>query len=544
MHPIASPALLLAVSTTSQILNALTDNTFAGLYRLQPFDWAILVPYFAVLALLSVYGCHRYELIRTYYKHRARIPTEPPTKFEYLPRITVQLPIYNERYVVGRLIEGTIKIDYPRELLQIQVLDDSTDDTHPFAERLVAEYRAAGFPIEYHHRENRQGYKAGALQEGLKTASGELVAIFDADFLPPRDFLMRTVHYFAAPEVGVVQTRWSYLNRHYNLLTEVEAMLLDGHFVLEHGARSGRGLYFNFNGTAGILRAKMIEDAGGWQHDTLTEDSDLSYRAQLKGWKFVYVPSIECPSELPIDTYGFQVQQSRWAKGLTQVAMKLLPSILRSGISRRAKVEAIMHLTPNISYPLMIVITALIWPVTIVRFYMGWMQMVMIDLPLIVAAFWSLTAFYIVAEKEVNPKEWKRSIFLMPALMAAGVALTLVNAKAVLEALFGVQTAFARTPKYALGEAKAKLRNLKYRRRSGWLPYAELAVGTYFILMIGYAIDTWNYLAIPFLLLFVAGYYWAGITTLWQEYQGRLQWIRQRRLEALASAAQLPGNIS
>lgn len=538
MHLIPSPALLLAASTTSQILNALTDNTFAGLYRLQPFDWAILIPYFGVLVILSVYGCHRYEMIRTYYKHRKRIPTDAPVKFGQLPRVTVQLPLYNERYVVERLIQETVKLDYPLELLQIQVLDDSTDDTHAFTERLVAEYQAAGYPIEYRHRTNRHGFKAGALQEGLETATGEFVAIFDADFVPPRDFLMRTVHYFTDPSVGVVQTRWGYLNRHYSLLTEVEAMLLDGHFVLEHGARFGRGLYFNFNGTAGILRVKMIADAGGWQHDTLTEDSDLSYRAQLKGWRFVYVPSIECPSELPVDTYGFQVQQSRWAKGLTQVAIKLLPSILRAKIPWRAKTEAVMHLTPNISYPLMIIVTALIWPVTIVRFYMGWMQMVMIDLPLIIAAFWSLTAFYIVAQKELNPSEWKRSILLMPALMAAGVALTLVNAKAVLEAMVGYQTSFARTPKYAIGQGKAKLQNVKYRRRSGWLPYAELALGSYFVLMIGYAIDTYNYFAIPFLLLFVSGYYWAGITTLWQEYKDRLQWIRQRRLEALASAQQ------
>jgi len=530
-------ALLLASSTTSQILNALTDNTFADLYRLQPFDWAVLIPYFAVLVLLSVYGCHRYEMIRTYYKHRKRAPAVPAMSRDELPRVTVQLPLYNERYVVERLIEETVKLDYPRELLQIQVLDDSTDDTHTFTEQLVDEYRAAGYPIEYHHRANRHGFKAGALQEGLKTATGELVAIFDADFVPPRDFLMRTVPQFVDPQVGVVQTRWTYLNRHYNLLTEVQAMLLDGHFVLEHGARSGRGLFFNFNGTAGIMRTKMIEDAGGWQHDTLTEDSDLSYRAQLKGWKFVYLPEVECPSELPLDTYSFQVQQSRWAKGLTQVAMKLLPSILRARISWRHKFEALMHLTPNISYPLMIVITLLIWPVTIVRFYMGWMQMVMIDLPLIIAAFWSLTAFYIVAQRELNPKEWKRSILFMPALMAAGVALTLVNAKAVMEVLFGVKTAFARTPKYAIGERKTKLQNVKYRRRSGWLPYAELAVGTYFVLMIGYAIDTWNYLAIPFLLLFVSGYYWAGFSTLHQEYQGKLEWLKQRRLEALREQA-------
>jgi cellulose synthase/poly-beta-1,6-N-acetylglucosamine synthase-like glycosyltransferase len=527
------PAVLLAATS---IFDSFTDNTFAGLYKLQPFDWAILIPYFATLVLLSIYGCHRYVMIRGYYKHRKKMPTEPPQKFEQLPRVTVQLPIYNERYVVERLIEETTKIDYPRELLQIQVLDDSTDDTHSFTERLVAEYQAAGVPIVYHHRTNRHGYKAGALQEGLQTATGEFIAIFDADFVPPRDFLMRTVHFFADPKIGVVQTRWSYLNRHYNLLTEVEAMLLDGHFVLEHGARSGGGMFFNFNGTAGILRAKMIEDAGGWQHDTLTEDSDLSYRAQLRGWKFVYVPTIDCPSELPVDTYGFQVQQSRWAKGLTQTAIKLLPSIMRAKIPLRHKVEAFLHLTPNISYPLMIIITILMWPVTIVRFYMGWMQMVTLDLPLIIATFWSLSTFYIVAQREVNRKAWKRSILLLPFLMAAGVALTVVNAKAVIEALLGIKTGFARTPKYAVGERKTKLKLVKYRRRSGWLPWVELAIGTYFVFMIEYSIETWNFFAIPFLLLFVGGYYWAGFTTLFQEYQGRIRWMRQRRLEAKAEA--------
>ena len=228
-----------------------------------------------------------------------------------------------------------MQLEYPRELLQIQVLDDSTDETHPFTQRLCNEYAAAGFPVEYHHRTNRHGYKAGALQEGLATATGELIAIFDADFIPPTDFLKRTVHFFTDAEVGVVQTRWTYLNREFNILTQVEAMLLDAHFVLEHGARCGSGLFFNFNGTAGVLRRAMIDDAGGWQHETLTEDSDLSYRAQLKGWRFVYLKDVECPSELPVETYGFQVQQARWAKGLTQVCKKLLPRILKADLLSR-----------------------------------------------------------------------------------------------------------------------------------------------------------------------------------------------------------------
>ena len=532
------PAFLLASgapSTLSKIQDALFNNPFAGIHRMEPFDWAILGPYFAVLIILSCYGLHRYEMIRGYLKHRKDLPDHPPQLFAELPRVTIQLPIFNERYVIERLLEETSKIDYPHDLLQVQVLDDSTDDTHPFTERLVNEYRASGFPIEYIHRTNRQGYKAGALQNGLNSATGEIVAIFDADFVPPVDFLQRTVHYFADPKVGMVQTRWSYLNRHYNVLTEVQAMLLDGHFVLEHVARSGGGLFFNFNGTAGILRRSMIEDAGGWQHDTLTEDSDLSYRAQLKGWKFVYCPSIECPSELPVETYGFQVQQSRWAKGLTQVAIKLLRTILRSDLPWRVKVEAFFHLTPNISYPLMIVVSALLLPAMIVRFYMGWFQMLVIDLPLIAASFWSISAFYVIAHRALFPKTWKRAFLFLPALMAAGVALTIINTRAVIEALVGYQTGFARTPKYAIGGAqKVRIENIQYRRRSGWLPYAELAVGSYFLAMILYAIESLNYLAIPFLLLFVGGYFWAGCTTLWEEYQGKLQWQRQRELAEVA----------
>ena len=524
-------ALLVARSATDRIMRGLFDDTFAGIHQLGWFDWAMLIPYFTVLAILSVYGLHRYDIIRTYFKHRKQATGEPPKRFDKLPPVTIQLPLYNERYVVERLVEEVVKIEYPKELLQIQVLDDSTDDTAPFAEALVERYRALGYPIEYHHRMNRHGFKAGALQEGLKTAIGEFVAVFDADFCPPADFLQRTIHFFADPRVGVVQTRWSYLNRDYNFLTEVEAMLLDGHFILEHGARSRAGYFFNFNGTAGILRTRAIEDAGGWQHDTLTEDSDLSYRAQLKGWRFVYLPGLDCPSELPVEMHGFQIQQSRWAKGLTQVAMKLLPRILRADIPKRVKVEAFLHLTPNISYPLMIVVSALMLPVMIVRFYMGVWQMVFLDLPLIAASFWSISLFYVVAQRELYPKNWKRSILMLPMLIAVGVGLTIINTRAVLEALGGVQTAFARTPKFAIGGRIMNLENKKYRRRSGWLPYAEIAVGCYFIAMIVFAIQTFNYFAIPFLLLFVLGYWWAGFGTLYQEYQGKLRWLRQRRLE-------------
>ena len=518
-------------SLSSRFSNGFYNDAFAGIYHLSPFDWALLIPYFVILIILSIYGVHRYETVRRYMKYGRNLPSVAPLQFDHLPKVTIQLPIYNERFVVERLLQEVTKIEYPPDLLQIQVLDDSTDETHPYMERLCNQYRAAGFPIEYRHRTNRHGFKAGALQEGLETATGTLIAIFDADFVPPPDFLTRTIHFFTDPSVGMVQTRWSYLNKEYSILTQVEAMLLDGHFVLEHGARCGSGLFFNFNGTAGVLRREMIESSGGWQHETLTEDSDLSYRAQLAGWRFVYVPSVDCPSELPVETYGFQVQQARWAKGLTQVAKKLLPRILKADLPLRIKVEAFMHLTPNISYPLMLVVSMLMLPVMIVRFYMGIYQMVLLDLPLIIASFWSISAFYLYAQRELYPKTWWKSIVFLPMLMAAGIALTVSNSKGVIEALLGIQSSFARTAKYALGSSKHRIQHATYRRRSGWLPYAELAIGSYFVYMVDFAIQTYNFFAVPFLVLFVCGYFWAGFSTLYEDYRGKLQWLRSRKLE-------------
>jgi cellulose synthase/poly-beta-1,6-N-acetylglucosamine synthase-like glycosyltransferase len=512
------------------------DDTFAGIHRLGWFDWALLVPYFGVLAILSIYGLHRFDTIYTYFKHRKKAAKGPDALFESLPPVTIQLPLFNERYVLERLIDETVQMDYPRELLQIQVLDDSTDDTAQFAEALCERYRNLGHDIQYLHRTNREGYKAGALQEGLKSATGEFVAVFDADFLPPTDFLSRTIHHFTDPKVGVVQTRWTYLNADFNVLTEVQKILLDGHFVLEHGARSRAGYFFNFNGTAGIIRKSMIDDAGGWQHDTLTEDSDLSYRAQVKGWKFVYVPGVECPSELPVDMYGFQVQQFRWAKGLTQCAKKLLPTLWKADIPLRTKIEAFLHLTPNISYPLMIIVSALMLPVMIVRFYMGIWEMVLLDLPLIVASFWSLSAFYLLAQRELQPKNWLRTIFFIPALLCVGVGLTLNNTRAVIEALRGVVSGFVRTPKYAIeGTQEKRMTVKKYKRRSGMLPYFELACGAYFLYICAFAISTSNYMTLPFLLMFVGGYFWAGFATLWQEYKDRQRHNLAQRAELEAS---------
>src|ERR1700722_9958412 len=353
---------------------------------------------------------HRYILVYLYYKHKKNRTTDPAACFDDLPRVTVQLPIFNEQYVVERLLESICKLKYPREKLDIQVLDDSTDETVDVARNLVERYAALGNPISYHHRANREGFKAGALAEGLNTAKGEFVAIFDADFTPPEDFLMRTVHHFTDPKIGMVQTRWTHINRNYSLLTQVEAILLDGHFVLEHSARARSGVFFNFNGTAGMWRRVAIDEAGGWEHDTLTEDTDLSYRAQLKGWKFVYLQDVECPAELPVEMTAFKTQQARWAKGLIQVSKKILPQVFASNASRHQKVEACYPLTANLSYPLMILLSVLLLPAMIIRFYQGWFQMLYIDLPLFMASTFSISSFYLVSQKELFPKSWPRSL--------------------------------------------------------------------------------------------------------------------------------------
>jgi len=492
------------------------DKTFQGLYQVNAFDLALLIPYFIVLIILAAYGGHRYWLVYLYYKHKKNKTTEPAALFQDLPRVTVQLPIFNEQYVVERLLDAVCRLDYPQDKLDIQLLDDSTDETIEVARQLVDRYAALGHPVTYHHRDNRHGFKAGALAEGLKTSKGEFVAIFDADFVPPPDFLLKCIHHFTDPKVGMVQTRWTHINRNYSLLTEVEAILLDGHFVLEHSGRARSGVFFNFNGTAGIWRRKAIDEAGGWEHDTLTEDTDLSYRAQLKGWKFLYLQDVECPAELPVEMTAFKTQQARWAKGLIQVSKKILPKVLSSDASRHVKVEAWYHLTANLSYPLMIVLSVLLLPAMIIRFYQGWFQMLYIDLPLFMASTFSISSFYLVSQKELFPKSWLRSLLYLPLLMALGIGLTITNTRAVLEALVGKQTAFARTPKYRVESKKDRVGATKYRKRLGWVPWIEIAIGCYFALAVYYAIDNENYFTVPFLLLFVIGYWCTGLMSLLQ----------------------------
>jgi cellulose synthase/poly-beta-1,6-N-acetylglucosamine synthase-like glycosyltransferase len=406
------------------------------------------------------------------------------------------------------------------------VLDDSTDETTVVAREIVDRY-ARGFagmepqPIVYLHRSNRHGYKAGALDKGLDVARGEFVAIFDADFVPPRQWVMQVIHHFAEPGIGMVQTRWTHLNRNYSFLTQVEAILLDGHFVLEHGGRSRAGVFFNFNGTAGMWRRETIATAGGWQHDTLTEDTDLSYRAQLAGWHFKYLQDVECPAELPIEMTAFKTQQARWAKGLIQTGKKILPRVLESDAPWHTKLEAWYHLTANISYPLMIVLSVLLMPAMIIRSWQGYIQMLLIDFPLFIASTMSVSTFYMVSQKELYPKRWYKSIIYVPFVMAlGGVGLTITNTKAVLEALLGVKSAFARTPKYSVKKKGEKSQAKVYRKRLGIVPWIELAIGCYFAWTVYYAVSTENFFTVPFLLLFVFGYWYTGLLSL---LQGRFE---------------------
>jgi cellulose synthase/poly-beta-1,6-N-acetylglucosamine synthase-like glycosyltransferase len=504
----------------------ITDRTFAGVYHANGFDLAMMIPYFIMLFILATYGLHRYWLVYNYFAYSKNVPGPQPPVTTW-PRVTIQLPIFNERYVIERLVEAISRFDYPRELLDVQVLDDSTDETREVARNCVERHAAQGLPIFYIHRTNREGYKAGALENGLLTARGEFVTIFDADFLPGADFLRRTIPYFMNPngggQIGMVQTRWTYLNSDYSLLTNVETILLDGHFVVEHGARSRRGTFFNFNGTAGVWRRAAIDEAGGWEHDTLTEDTDLSYRAQLKGWKFLYLPHIECASELPVDMNGFKAQQARWAKGLMQTAKKILPQVFKSDAPFHVKAEAFFHLTANISYPLMVLLSTMLLPAMIVRFYQGWFQMLVIDLPLFLASTLSISSFYLVSQRELRPKTWWRTFLYMPFVMATGIGISVRNAQAVMEAIAGKKSEFARTPKFNIEGKQGTFAKKSYKNKAGWMPYAEVLLGLYFALTVLYAITNENYATVPFLLLFVWGYLYTGCMSLGQTYFAHLR---------------------
>jgi cellulose synthase/poly-beta-1,6-N-acetylglucosamine synthase-like glycosyltransferase len=501
--------------------------------------YAAVVTYVVILCVVALYGFHRYVLLYLYLKHKKDI-YQPLGNFSELPRITVQLPMFNEDTVAERIIKATCLIDYPRDRMEIQVLDDSTDHSADIARRCCEDWAAKGYPIHYIHRDNREGYKAGALAAGLKTATGKFVAIFDADFIPPTDILKNVVHYFTDKQVGCVQVRWDHLNRDASILTRSQAIFLDGHFVIEHTARNRSGRFMHFNGTAGVWRRSCIEDGGGWQHDTLTEDLDLSYRCQLKGWQFVYLPQFCAPAELPPEMIGFKQQAHRWTKGSFQTAIKLLPRILRSKeLPGRIKTEAFFHLTNTLVYPLMVLLTVLMYP-TFFQFFTPfkvhtWGSWVF-SLSLFVLATCSASTFFVFGQRELFGKEagWKTLLY-MPFLMGLGVGIGINNAKAVLEAIWsafkGKPSEFVRTPKYGTtGQARARLRNngvWTFKRLT--LPILEIAFGCYMAsclwISLWYQCGLWpgqdktGWASVPFLVIFAGGYFYVGFGSLWAMYK-------------------------
>ena len=478
-----------------------------------------IVCYFLVLLGLSAYGIHRYTMIYLYWKHRRSRP-EPASRFKELPRITIQLPIFNELYVVRRLIGAVSRIDYPRELLQIQILDDSTDETTEICREEEAKLLDDGFDVEYIHRVDRIGFKAGALEHGMESATGEYIYILDADFVPEPNVLHEMIHFFTDIKVGMIQTRWGHINKKYSILTRIQALFLDGHLAVEQTARSRSGRFFNFNGTAGIWRKDCIIDAGGWEHDTLTEDLDLSYRAQMKGWKFVYLKDVVTPAELPPDMNGFKSQQHRWAKGSIQTCLKMLGPVWRSKLPRIIKLEATAHLTSNFAYLLLILLCVLVNPA--MHPESGWVRTFVLDIPIFFATTISVGLFYVTAQIAINPSplRWLREICYLPVLLALGIGMSVNNGKAVFEALLGKQSDFVRTPKYGIEQKRKDVRKAKYRALKSLkslksvVTFFEVAFFLYFSYLVLYALALGNWIGIPFLILFQAGFFFVAYGSL------------------------------
>ena len=512
-----------------------TSANISSLYQLDALDWTVLIVYFGILTILAIYGVYRVKQVTEFWRYR-KFPPKAKAAFaeSELPHVTLQLPLFNEMYVVERLVKAVTEIDYPRDRMEIQVLDDSTDETMVIARATVEKYGRAGFDIHYIHRSERTGFKAGALENGMKTAKGNLIAIFDADFVPKPDFLRKLIHHFTDPTIGCAQMRWAHINGSYNLLTRLQTIMLDGHFVVEQTTRNRSGNFFNFNGTAGIWRREAIEMSGGWQHDTLTEDTDLSFRAQLMGWRFVYLLDEEAPAEIPVEINAFKAQQRRWAKGVLQVWFKLYRRIWYAQLPLRVKLEMFFRLTGNVSYPLMIVASFMQFPLLLVRYNQGLHQLMMLDVPLLFFSTVSVVLFYGSAVWYLDKSRGAR-LWHLPLVMGLGIGLAFSNARAVLEALAGVKSDFVRTPKYRVEKTDDESwKRKKYKRKHGWLPLLELSFALYFVLAIAYALRMHMFGPIVFLLLFCFGYGYMGTMSLLQTAGGRRLSSAWRRNGAVA----------
>jgi cellulose synthase/poly-beta-1,6-N-acetylglucosamine synthase-like glycosyltransferase len=423
------------------------------------------------------------------------------------PRVTIQLPIYNERYVVKRLIESVCKINYPANLLEVQVLDDSTDDTTDIARAMVTKLKAAGTDIVCIHRNDRSGFKAGALREGLKTAKGSLVAVFDADFIPGPDFLKESVPYFRDPRIGMLQTRWGHINSDYSLLTRAQSIGIDGHFGVEQASRAWGGLFMNFNGTGGIWRKKTIQEAGGWQADTLTEDLDLSYRAQLKGWKLMFASQVVCPAEIPVTINAFKSQQHRWAKGSIQTARKNLGHLFKSDASWLVKIQAFLHLTHYMVHPMMLLVVLTSIPMLYTQWFFDSLAYPVMIFTVLCLATFGPSSLYLFSQR-ILYRDWKTRIKYLPFLMCLGTGIAVNNTKAVLEALFDIKSGFIRTPKYGIQQKGENWKNKRYAIPLNAVSLLELCLGLYSLSGLLMFLLFSKYLVSPFLLIYTSGFFY------------------------------------
>lgn len=491
-------------------------------------EQVLLIAYIVCLSILFMYGAHGFVMVYHYHKHRhEKNPDLPLTE---TPMVTIQLPLYNEMYVVRRLIEASCNIDYPKDKLEIQVLDDSTDETVDLVASIVREKQEQGYLIHHVRRPNRQGFKAGALKEGLKTAKGEFVAVFDADFIPKPEFLKKTIPYFYADKnIGMVQTRWEHLNGEYSLITRTQAMALDGHFVIEQNIRNRAGFFIQFNGTGGVWRKSCIIDAGNWQADTLTEDLDLSYRAQLRGWKFKFLRDVTSPAELPAEINALKSQQFRWTKGAIETARKLLPTVWKANIPFRIKFHSTFHLTSNIVFPFIVIASILNVPLTYIK-HAGMHDVYFDFMSIFVFAFVGSFLFYFYAQKDVYD-DWRRRIFLFPLFMAGSMGLAVNNSKAVIEGLFKRKSEFVRTPKYGIEGKKQSWQDKKYVPvKFSWTVIVELALAVYCFFGVVSSLYYLEIAAVPFQLLFTMGYGFVAYLSVQQALEARRVKISQMRI--------------
>lgn len=468
-----------------------------------------LSAYIISLTILFFFGSHGFNMIYYYFKtfnQRTEDITEEDLFMKEYPVVTIQIPLYNEQYVITRLIDSVIRLDYPKDKLEIQILDDSTDESTKIIKDHIQKYLIEGFDIVHIHRTNREGYKAGALKIGLETAKGEFVAVFDADFIPRKKFLKRTIPYFSKDEkLGLVQTRWEHLNREYSLMTKTQAVALDGHFVIEQAVRNRAGFFINFNGTGGVWRKECIFDAGNWEADTLTEDLDLSYRAQMKGWKFRYLVNFTSPAELPSDIGALKSQQFRWTKGAIETAKKVYPKVLRSDMSLKLKFQSFIHLYSNLAYPFILMAAILNLPVMLIKLS-GQYDMVFKFMSLFVFAFISSFIFYLYSQKDVYP-DWQKRIIYFPVFLAGSMGFSVNNTKAVLEGLLDKKSEFVRTPKYQIMNKKDSWEGKNYvNKKLAFTTYIEAFLAVYCFVGVIIAFATAQVAAIPFQLMFCGGY--------------------------------------